>query len=76
MFNYKKIIKLKLTLIFILFASTSFADNHNLKEIIELIQKDIKTLEKAIYSKSINMESFNNKNTLGKIQKMFLQDTY
>ena len=66
MFNYKKIIKLKLTLIFILFASTSFADNHNLKEIIELIQKDIKTLEKAIYSKSINMESFNNKNTLGK----------
>ena len=31
----------------------SFADNHNIYEILELIQKDIKTLEKAVYSGSI-----------------------
>jgi len=31
-----------------------FADNHNLNEVLELIQKDLKTLEKAVYSGSIN----------------------
>ena len=31
----------------------SFADNHNIYETLELIQKDIKTLEKAVYSGSI-----------------------
>jgi len=30
------------------------ADNHNLNEVLELIQKDLKTLEKAVYSGSIN----------------------
>ena len=34
-------------------------DTHNLKEIIELIQKDIKTLEKAVYSEE-NLELTNN----------------
>jgi len=37
-----------------------FADNHNLNEILELIQKDLKTLEKAVYSGSINTENLNN----------------
>ena len=27
-----------------------FADNHNIYETLELIQKDLKTLEKAVYS--------------------------
>jgi tol-pal system protein YbgF len=53
--NYKKIIQVKLTLIFILFANISFADNHSLNEILELIRKDIKTLEKAVYSDSVNL---------------------
>ena len=30
----------------------SLSDNHNLKEILELIQSDIKTLEKAVYSEN------------------------
>ena len=34
-------------------------DTHNLKEILELIQKDIKTLEKAVYSEE-NLELTNN----------------
>ena len=32
--------------------SNSFADNHNIYEILEQLQKDIKTLEKAVYSGS------------------------
>jgi len=64
MFNYKKIIQLKIIFIFILFTNISFADNHNLKEILELIQRDLKTLEKAVYSGSINIENSNNSKSL------------
>ena len=57
MFSCKKLIQLKIIVVFILFSSTCFADNHNFNEILELIQKDLKTLEKAVYSESINLES-------------------
>ena len=40
-----------------IFYSISLADNHNIYETLELIQKDIKTLEKAIYSGSIEVEN-------------------
>ena len=60
MFNYKKIIQLKLAFILILFTNISFADNHNLNEILKLIEKDLKTLEKAVYSGSNNIENINN----------------
>ncbi|MDB9825825.1 tol-pal system protein YbgF [Candidatus Pelagibacter sp.] len=46
--------------------NATYADNHNLKEILELIQKDIKTLEKAVYSTSVESENLNNKNNLDK----------
>ena len=49
---------LKSTIMLLLLNSVSFSDNHNIKEIIELIQKDIKTLERAVYSDS--SESKNN----------------
>ena len=55
MFNYKKLIKLKLTFVFIFLSNIVLADNHNLNEVLELIQKDLKTLEKAVYSDSINL---------------------
>ena len=35
----------------------SFADNHNIYEIIDELQKDIKTLEKAVYSGSTELNS-------------------
>ena len=66
MFNYKKIIQLKIIFIFILFTNISLADNHNLNEILELIQKDLKTLEKAVYSGSFNLENSSNQNELDK----------
>ena len=59
MFNYKKIIYLKLTLVFIFISNISLADNHNVNEVLELIQNDLKTLEKAVYSGSINSENSN-----------------
>ena len=41
------------------FFSHSFADNHNVYEILENLQNDIKTLEKAVYSGSINLNTEN-----------------
>ena len=57
MFNYKKFTQLKFTFIFIFLSNVVFADNHNLNEVLELIQKDLKTLEKAVYSGSINTDN-------------------
>ena len=61
MFNYKKLTHLKLifAFIFIFLSNAVFADSHNLNEILELIQKDLKTLEKAVYSGSINVKKSN-----------------
>ena len=41
------------------YVSLSFADNHNVYEILEKLQKDIKTLEKAVYSSSSQMPNEN-----------------
>jgi tol-pal system protein YbgF len=43
--------------IYFIFCSISLADNHNIYETLELIQKDIKTLEKAIYSGSVELDN-------------------
>ena len=66
MFNYKKLIQLKFALafIFLSLSNVTFADNHNLNEILELIQKDLKTLEKAVYSGSINIDNSNSQKNL------------
>ncbi len=60
----KPIIKLKiLRLIIILnlsFITFSFADNHNIYETLDAIKKDLKTLERAVYSGSIELTSKNN----------------
>jgi tol-pal system protein YbgF len=51
------ICKTFLTLIIFFYSiSLLLADNHNVSEILEIIQKDIKTLEKAVYSESINLK--------------------
>ena len=57
-----KVFLLKFVL-FLNFFSYAFADNHNIGEILEKIQSDIKTLEKAVYSGSINLNSENNGNS-------------
>ena len=35
----------------------SYADNHNIYEILDQLQKDIKTLEKAVYSGSVELDN-------------------
>ncbi len=45
-------------LINLIFTSNLFADNHDVYELLKTIQKDLKTLEKAVYS-----NSFENKET-------------
>ena len=60
MFNYKKLIQLKFSFLFIFLSNVAFADNHNLNEVLELIQRDLKTLEKAVYSGSINTDNSTN----------------
>ena len=46
-------------LINFLFLSNSIADNHNIYETLKSIQKDIKTLEKAVYSGSVELNNEN-----------------
>ena len=62
----KKNLLIKLILIISFFSyNNSIADNHNIYEILEQLQKDIKTLEKAVYSGSIltNNENMSDTNT-------------
>ena len=59
MFNYKKLIHLTFISTFIF--NAVLADNHNLNEVLDLIQKDLKTLEKAVYSGSVDTGNSNSK---------------
>ena len=61
MFKLKYYFYTILLLLFISFPNKSFSDNHNLKEVIELMQKDLSTLERAVYSEnfSLNQQSNN-----------------
>ena len=54
----KKLFTVKLFIIFnFIINQCAFADNHNIYETLELIQKNIKTLEKAVYSGSIEIKN-------------------
>ena len=44
-------------LINLFFVQPLLADNHNIYEIIDQLQKDIKTLEKAVYSENVNLNN-------------------
>jgi len=53
-----KLVILKLFLIFnLIFISISSADNHNIYETLEIIKNDLKTLERAVYSGSIEVKA-------------------
>ena len=56
-----KLVILKLFLILnLVFINISFADNHNIYETLEIIKNDLKTLERAVYSGSIEVKASNN----------------
>ena len=52
--------------ILIIVPSKTYSDNHNLNEILELIQKDLRTLERAVYSEDFttNQETSENINNM------------
>ena len=52
MISFKKKITIIFFLFFLLFTQNSFSEDKNVLEILEVIQKDLKTLEKAVYSNS------------------------
>ena len=57
-----KILKLNFLILSFLSYSFSLADNHNIYETLEQIQKDIKTLEKAVYSETLSLKNENSEN--------------
>jgi tol-pal system protein YbgF len=56
--SFKKIIFIKLFFLLNIFINQNgLTDNHNIYEILEKIQNDIKTLEKAVYSGSVDLNN-------------------
>ena len=59
-----KLILLKIIFVLnILVINSSFAENHNIYETLEIIKKDLKTLERAVYSGSVEIEAVTNNNS-------------
>ena len=71
MIKFKNFIVINLFLIIVLVSTKSFSENYNVLEVLELIQKDLKTLEKAVYSGS----SDDNSNNLGSENSSLDQNT-
>ena len=49
-----------LILFYLSFIQNSFSDNHNIYETLEIIKNDLKTLERAVYSGSIEIKTSSN----------------
>ena len=63
MTNLKSFYFYPLIFFIILFSRNCYSDNHNLYEVLELIQKDLKTLERAVYSDSFSLNNETTSNT-------------
>ena len=63
MTNLKSFYFYPLIVFIILFSRNCYSDNHNLYEVLELIQKDLKTLERAVYSDSFSLNNETTNNT-------------
>ena len=59
----KLIIYKLLVLLNLVFNNISYADNHNIYETLEIIENDLKTLERAVYSGSIKIETASSGNS-------------
>ena len=65
-----KLVILKLFLILnLVFINISFADNHNIYETLEIIKNDLKTLERAVYSGSIEVKASNNDSSVSNLDQ-------
>ena len=59
MFKLKRLTAFFGILFFLFLSNYSYSDDHNLNEILKLIQKDLKTLERAVYSDGFSNTSNN-----------------
>ena len=65
-----KLVILKLFLILnLIFNNISFADNHNIYETLEIIKNDLKTLERAVYSGSIEVKASTNDSSVSNLDQ-------
>ena len=65
-----KLVILKLFLILnLVFINISFADNHNIYETLEIIKNDLKTLERAVYSGSIEVKASSNDSSVSDLDQ-------
>ena len=63
MTNLKSFYFYPLIIFIIVFSRNCYSDNHNLYEVLELIQNDLKTLERAVYSDSFSLNNETTSNT-------------
>ena len=65
-----KLIFIKLILVFNFYhSSISYADNHNIYETLETIKNDLKTLERAVYSGSIEVKASTNDSSVSNLDQ-------
>ena len=65
-----KLVILKLFFILnLIFINISFADNHNIYETLEIIKNDLKTLERAVYSGSIEVKANTNDSSVSDLDQ-------
>ena len=69
MYKLKYYFYFLLTLILISFPIKAYSDNHNLNEVIELIQKDLRTLERAVYSENFSTNQDSNEDVLNNMDQ-------
>ena len=53
----------------LVFINVSFADNHNIYETLEIIKNDLKTLERAVYSGSIEVKASTNDSSVSDLDQ-------
>jgi len=65
-----KLVILKLFIILnLVLINISFADNHNIYETLEIIKNDLKTLERAVYSGSIEVKASTNDSSVSDLDQ-------
>jgi len=73
MIKLRNFILINLFLVFTLVSTKSFSENENILEVLELIQKDLKTLEKAVYS-DLSNDSLNDSISLNSTMDQNTED--
>ena len=69
MFQYAKKISIFLVVFFSIIINNSFSDTEGIKEILEIIQKDLRTLERAVYSDSFSSDNSNTSTNTSSLNK-------